>query len=79
MWKVTSVSATFNSILLSKHLAEELRLLKESLALATRRATEASRGDVFGSPPDARKAQLADEKLQAIKRRIADIEGFRIK
>jgi hypothetical protein len=68
-----------NSTLLSKPLAEELRLLRESLSLAAKRAAEAARGDVFGSAAESRKAQLADEKLQAIKRRIADIEGCQIK
>ena len=67
-----------NPLLLSKPLAEELRLLKESLPLATKRSAEAARGDVFGGAADSRKAQLADEKLQAIKRRIVDIEAFQI-
>jgi hypothetical protein len=67
-----------NPLLLSKPLVEELRLLKESLPLATKRSAEAARGDVFGGAADSRKAQLADEKLQAIKRRIVDIEAFQI-
>jgi hypothetical protein len=71
---------TFNPAALSKALAEELRLLKESLPLAQRRATEASRGDLFGgAAKSARKAQLADEKVQAIRRRIADIQAFKIR
>jgi hypothetical protein len=68
-----------NPLLLSKPLAEELRLLKESLPLATKRSAEAARGDVFGGAADSRKAQLANKKLQAIKRRLADIEAFQIR
>jgi hypothetical protein len=49
-------------------LAEELRLLRESLPLALRMATEASRGDIFGGAAEAaRKSQLADETVQAIR------------
>jgi hypothetical protein len=67
----------FDPIVLSKSLAEEYRRLKETLPLAARRAAEALRGGFWEEAPDARKAQLADEKLQAIKRRLAEIEGRR--
>jgi hypothetical protein len=67
----------FDPVVLSEPLAEELRLLKESLALAVKRAAEAGRGGFLERAPRARNAQLADEKLQAIKRRIAEIEGRR--
>jgi hypothetical protein len=56
---------------------EELRRLKEELPLAIKRAAEAFREDPTRSSQNSavfRKAQLADEKVNAIKRRIADIE-----
>jgi hypothetical protein len=65
----------FNPVLRSKNFAKELRLLQESLAMATRKAAEATQGNELGGAADARRAQLTDEKVQAIKRRIADIEG----
>jgi hypothetical protein len=60
--------------LLRKDATEELSLLKTRLPIAAARAAKALRGDVSGGAAEAKRAQLADEKLQAIKRRILDIE-----
>jgi hypothetical protein len=56
--------------------ADELRRLKEDLRLATKRAAEVLREDPIRARDSASttRAQLADEKVNAIKRRIADIE-----
>jgi hypothetical protein len=57
-----------------------LRQLKEDLSLAVKRAAEAFREDPTRSSQNSatfRKSQMADEKVQALKRRIADIEGDR--
>jgi hypothetical protein len=56
---------------------EELRRLKEELVLAVKRADEAFREDPTRSSLNSstfRKARMADEKVKAIRRRIADIE-----
>ena len=56
----------------------ELRRLKEDLWLALKRAAEASRADPTRSSQNSaifRKARLEDQKVQTLKRRIADIEG----
>jgi hypothetical protein len=56
---------------------EELKRLREDLPLAQKRAAEAFREDPTRSSQNSaifRRAQMADEKLNAIKRRIAEIE-----
>jgi hypothetical protein len=56
---------------------EELRRLKEELVLAVKRAGEAFREDPTRSSLNSstfRKARMADEKVNAIRRRIAGIE-----
>jgi hypothetical protein len=67
-------------MLLSPSQIVELRQLKEDLSLAVKRAAEAFRADPTRSSHNSaifRKAQMADQTVQALKRRIADIEGER--
>ena len=57
---------------------EELRLLKEELPMAVKRAAEAFREDPTRSSLNSaifRKARMADEKVSALKRRIAEMEA----
>jgi hypothetical protein len=64
--------------ILSLEAREELKRLKEDLSLAVKRAAEAFREDPTRSSQNSdvfRKAQMADEKVNALKRRIAEIEG----
>jgi hypothetical protein len=62
---------------LAPELEDELIRLKEDLSLAMKRAAEAFREDPTRSSLNSavfRRAQLADQKVNAIKRRIAEIE-----
>jgi hypothetical protein len=64
--------------LLSPAQIVELKQIKEDLALAVKRAVEALREDPTRSSQNSaifRRAQMADQKVQSLKRRIADIEG----
>jgi hypothetical protein len=73
---VAGINPVSERIAATRNQTEELRRLKEELRLATKRAAEAYREDptrVF--PALAKKAQLADERVNALKRRIVDIEG----
>jgi hypothetical protein len=57
--------------------AEELRRLKEELPLAIKRAAEAFREDPTRNSMNSanfRKVELANQKVNALKRRIADVE-----
>jgi hypothetical protein len=56
---------------------EELRLLKEELPMAVKRAAEAFREDPTRSSLNTetfQKARMADAKVASIKKRIAEIE-----
>jgi hypothetical protein len=55
--------------ILTPELSEELRLLKQDLGLAIKRADEASRND------EPARASKARELVASMKRRIAEIEG----
>jgi hypothetical protein len=62
---------------LSPEANEELRRLKEDLSLAVKRASEAGRDDPTRSAHNSaisRKARMADKKVSAMTRRIAEIE-----
>jgi len=62
---------------ITPELEEELIRLSEDLSLALKRAAEAFREDPTRSSLNSaifRRAQMADEKVNAIKRRIAEIE-----
>jgi hypothetical protein len=63
---------------LSPDTIEELRRLKEELPMAVKRAAEAFREDPSRSSLNSaifRKARMADEKVIALTRRIAELEG----
>jgi chemotaxis response regulator CheB len=56
---------------------EELRRLKEELPMAVRRAAEAFREDPTRSTLNSatfRKARMADDKVSALRRRIAEMK-----
>jgi hypothetical protein len=62
---------------LSSGAMEELRLLKEELPMAVKRAAEAFREDPTRSSLNRatfRKARIADDKVSSVRRRIAEIE-----
>jgi hypothetical protein len=62
---------------LSPEAIEELRRLKEDLCLAVKRASEAGRDDPTLSARNSaifRKARMADKKVTAMTRSIAEIE-----
>jgi hypothetical protein len=64
--------------ILSLEAREERKRLQEGLFLAEKRAAEAFREDPTRSSQNSevfRKAQMADEKVKAIKRRIKEFEG----
>jgi hypothetical protein len=63
---------------IAPEIQEELHRLKQDLPLAMKRAAEAFREDPTRSSQNSavfRRAQMADQKVNAIKRRIADIES----
>jgi hypothetical protein len=58
---------------------EELRRLKEELPMAVKRAAEAFREDPSRSSLNSatfRKARMADEKVNALRRRITQMEAI---
>jgi hypothetical protein len=63
--------------ILTQESHEELRLLKQDLGLAVKRADEASRGSLTSASDhdDPARARKAREQVAAMKRRIAEIEG----
>jgi hypothetical protein len=63
---------------LSPELREELRLLKQDLGQAVKRADEASRGSLTSASDhdEPARASKAREKVASMKRRIAEIEAI---
>ena len=79
-WLITTRHAMGGGMnkILSSELREELRLLKQDLGFAVKRADEASRGSLTGASDQnaSARASKAREQVASMKRRIAEIEAI---